>query len=232
MLSLVHVREEQNVLLSVFTLPFTTYFLAGLLQFFIALIRDPATARLRLLFLTDLRRYWHMLLFLMYYYFLYVLLVKVVVDFYEYTGLIQIRMIAGLGLFLWLVARLIFAPLYIIDEGLDARAAIKSSYLLTTRRTRRTLLVCITGLIILWLGVFALGVGVVYTLAVVVTVSVLLFDNYRNDPDAARRLQLIEFGVHGRKSAKKNSAARTVKKKRVVKKKTEPPSSSAAAPSA
>lgn len=228
-LSVVHVREQQNVLLSVLTLPFTAYFLGGLIRFFAILVRDPsAPAPWRLLFLTDLRRYWHMLLFLVYYYFLYVTLVKVVVEIPEYQGIIQIRLVAGLCLFLWLVARLVFAPLYIIDEGLAVRAAIKNSYMLTTGRTRRTLLLSLTFLAVLWLGVFAVGVGAIYTLAISLTGVVLLFDNYRNGPRARDRLQLIELDAHSRsrkktsgRSAKKAPVVRRVVKKRVVKKKVE-----------
>lgn len=225
-LAVVHMRDQQNVLLSVLTLPFTAYFLGGLIQFMNRLVRDAdgplQSPAWRLLFLTDLRRYWHMLLFLVYYYFLYVLLVKVVVDINEHQGLIQIRLVAGLCLFLWLMARLIFAPLFVIDGGLGVRAALKSSYLLTTGRTRRTLLLSLSFLATLWLGVLAAGVGAVYTLALVLTGLILVFDNYRNDPAAAERLRLIEFenrrksGAVGKKVAKRRPSPgdkRTVKKK-------------------
>ncbi|MCR9144614.1 MAG: hypothetical protein NXI24_20415 [bacterium] len=221
-LSVVHMRDQQNVLLSVLTLPFTAYFLGGLVQFMLRLVREPEVPTAwRWLFLTDPRRYLHMLLFLVYYYFLYVVLVKVTVDFNEYQGLIQIRLVAGLFLFLWLMARLIFAPLYVIDQGLGVRAALKSSYLLTTGRTRRTLLLSLAFLATLWLGVFAAGIGAIYTLAIVLCGVILLFDNYSDAPAAADRLHLIEFSTSpDRGPVRKKSGARRKKKRSAAKKKS------------
>ncbi|MEQ9363640.1 MAG: hypothetical protein RIF32_05325 [Leptospirales bacterium] len=228
-LSVVHMRDQQNILLSVLTLPFTAYFLGCLIQFTARLVRKPSEATpWRLLFLIDPRRYWNMLLFLVYYYFLYVVLVKVVVDIHEHQGLIQIRLVAGLCLFLWLVARLIFAPLYIIDAGAGVRAALKASYLLTTGRTRRTLLLTLAFLATLWLGVFAAGLGAIYTLALALSGVILLFDNYRNDPAVRDRLRLIEYpgsgrgraGASGGREQKKSpSGAPGAAKKRAKKKK-------------
>jgi hypothetical protein len=191
-LYLVHIREQQSILLRIVTLPFSAYALGALLQFFTRLVRAPDATGFRDLLLKSPRRYLHLALCLAYYYALYVLLLRVVIDIERYEGIIQIRMIAGAGLFVWLLARLAFAPLYIVDQDQDVRTAIRNSYLLTTRRTRRTLALVLVSLLVLWLGVLALGIGAVYTLALVLCVAVLLFDNYRNAPAARQRLLRIE----------------------------------------
>ncbi len=229
-LSLVHIREQQNVLLSLTTLPFTAYFLSGLIRYLIAICRRPlaggqpevgvesqsegeGAVGWSTFWLVPPRAYLHMLLFLVYYYFLYVCLVKVVVDFREYEGIIQIRMVAGLFFFLWLAARFIFAPLFILDGDRNVRAALRHSYLLTTRRTRRTLLFVVLLLAILWLGILALGVGAVYTLPLVLITIVLIYDNYRSA--APERLKLLEFG-HA-PGQRRSGTRKKVRRKKVAK---------------
>lgn len=226
-LSLAHIREQQNVPLSLITLPFTAYFLSGLIRYLVAICRRPlvsaqetgegvATAGWSLFWLVPPRAYLHMLLFLVYYYFLYVCLVKVVVDFREYEGIIQIRMVAGLFFFLWLAARFIFAPLFILDGERNVRAALRHSYLLTTRRTRRTLLFVVLLLLILWLGILALGVGAVYTLPLVLITIVLIYDNYRGA--TPERLQLLEFGRPPRQ--RRAGSRKKVRKKKAVRRRS------------
>ena len=50
----------------------------------------------------------------------------------------QIRVLLGVVLFFWTIARLIFAPFFVIDADYNAREAMKASFLLTSGKTFKT----------------------------------------------------------------------------------------------
>lgn len=172
-------RDYQNALLSLITLPLLAYITTGILQFFILLARGARPG------LNVLLRYHpgyiHMLLFWLAYYVLYFFLIKValrgLVEPSRYEFEILLRMGSGVVFFAWVFVRLIFAPLFIIDQNSNLRQAARRSWMLTSGRTRRTAWLVLFFLLLGAGGVLLLGVGLLYTLGLMLTAYVLIFDS-------------------------------------------------------
>ena len=171
-------RDYQNALLTLISLPLVAYVTTGVLQFFIQLARGskPGAAVL----LRYHSGYIHMLLYWLLYYLLYFFLVKValrgVFDPARYEFEILVRMSAGLLFFAWVFVRLIFVPLFIVDGNSNIRQAARRSWMLTSGRTRRTAWLCLFFLTVGASGALLAGIGLLYSLGIMLTAYVLIFD--------------------------------------------------------
>ncbi|MCB1318774.1 MAG: hypothetical protein KDK34_00895, partial [Leptospiraceae bacterium] len=132
-LYLTYDRTYQNILLMLFSLPFTGYILSGAILYYRELVRN-GQARIKLLF-TGYRIYPLVLLFSYIAYGLYRLLLFPAINLPGQELIIQLRLIFTALLFIWLVARLIFAPLFFAEESIGLKESIKKSFFLTSGRT-------------------------------------------------------------------------------------------------
>lgn len=178
-LKLPYERRIQTILLGYSTLPFTAYFSCGLLRYYIALGRRLPVRSL-LIFKGD-KMYLQMLLLGIFYYSLFVLLFKVALDLSVYQGIInetviKARIILGAGFFIWLLIRLIYSPFFIIDQEQSLRQAIKSSLLLTSGMTIRTMFLILFTTIAFFSGILVFGIGILITFALAMVAFVLSYD--------------------------------------------------------
>lgn len=171
-------------------IPFISFFSTGILRFYLAMVRK-SEIRNNLL-LIDYRKYLNLTVLFLLYYFLYVILIKGIEDFSEYEGLMRLRLISGVVLFIWLLSRLIFSPFFVIDKGYTARKALKSSFLLTSGRTIKTFLLISISTFFMLSGMFFFIVGVLYTFSLFMVSFVLAYDiNLKNR--FSRRKKLIHI---------------------------------------
>lgn len=178
-----YIRLYQQIILVVFSLPVTVWVFCGLLRFYVTVYRNkPLAFRLHL---PGLRAYTNIMLFCLIYYGLYVLLVKVVLNFRDYNGIIQIRIVLGLLVFLWIQTRLLFVPLLIIRQNITLRDAINASYQMTSKRTTKTLMLFFVFFLIFTFGIVSLIVGVIYTLSMAMLGYVAVFNHYKSEQHAS-----------------------------------------------
>ena len=171
-----YIRLYQDIILVTLSLPVTVYVFSALLRFYVTVYRrKPQKLRLNL---PSLRAYLNIILYCLIYYVMYVLLLKVVVDFRDYGGIIQIRMGLGAIVFLWLHARLIFVPILILRQNIQIRDAIRESFDMTSKRTTRTLILFFFFSVVLLFGIVSLGVGVLYTFSMAMLGYVAVFNQY------------------------------------------------------
>lgn len=130
-------RETQNILLGFLGIPITSFFFCSLIRFHYALVRK-SKIKMEIL-LVDFRKYFHVFLLFTLYYALYNLAFKAIFEFDELDLMNKLRAIAGIGFFFWIVVRLVFSPFFVVEKGYSARKAMKSSFLLTSGRTIKTL---------------------------------------------------------------------------------------------
>lgn len=214
-LQLAYERYSQEVLLTLLALPVTALALGLLARMFLQLARHERF-RLRLT-IFGWRAYLWLLLWVFCYYVTYLTLFQAALDWEDLPALkgaiMQLRLALGFALFLWLLARMVFAPAYILEERLNLRAALKQSYLLTSGRTLKTLAFILMGMAalglgwlplatVLWLDPFSLDqvfltatlyLGFVWSVvagAVGGTLWALCFEIYRGErADLARRVE-------------------------------------------
>ncbi len=159
-------RETQNMLLGYLSLPIVSYFVCGVIRFYLRLVRGLSVS-LKILFLGH-KRYLQILLLLAAYYSLYILLFKVAFFLKDYDKIMQIRILFGVVLFFWTIARLIFAPFFIIDADYNARQAMKASFLLTSGKTFKTFS-------LLTISVIFLVGGLIFNIALSYIIHEILF---------------------------------------------------------
>ena len=225
-------RGEQNIMLGYLTLPVTTFALSGILRFYLDLVRGQA-AHISLVF-QGWKSYLNLFLLLVVYYSLYVLLFKIVFTIGDYKTIIQIRIVLGLLFFIWLFARLLFAPLFVVDGGFGAKEAIKRSFFLTSGRTIKTLVLISTYLLVLFGGLLGFVLGILYTFALVVNAYVMTYDIYLgNEYSRHKRISPGERREEMKSSDEQSTGKRArhednapAKKARVPGKKRNPPESS------
>ncbi len=169
-------REYQNILLNLIAMPVTAWMLAGLIRFYTEFTRE-GSSKISLLFL-GYRNYFYFLLFCFIYYFFYLTLLKFALftENEDYSLIFKIRTAAGIPIFIWTLNRLVFSPMYLREKKTSIRFAFKSSFLLTSTRSWRTLALTLVLSLILAAGLAALGIGAVFTLALVMTAYVRAFD--------------------------------------------------------
>ncbi len=210
-------RFYQNILLGYLGIPVLTYFLCGLLRFYLSLVRK---SKINLdLWLIDFRKFLQMSFLFIIYYSLYVLYIKILDDFREFEGIIQIRVVLGAVVFAWIIVRMIFAPFFVIDRGYTVRKSLRSSLLLTSGRTVKTffLLFAVSvpispvfaGLYVLFNGnypahiiiisSFLFSVYILYFFSPVIIALVLSFDIYLKNRFSRRRKLINETAVDTRK---------------------------------
>lgn len=210
-------RFYQNILLGYLGIPAVTYFLCGLLRFYLSLVRK---SKINLeLWLIDFRKFLQMFFLFIIYYSLYVLYIKILDDFREFEGIIQIRVVLGAGVFAWIIVRMIFAPFFVIDRGYTVRKALRSSLLLTSGRTVKTffLLLAVSvpffpvlaGLYVLFngnyaphiiiIGSFLFSAYLLYFFAPALVALVLSFDIYLKNRFSRRRKLINEAAVDTKK---------------------------------
>ncbi len=179
--------DTQNALLSFLTLPFVAYLVTGLLRFYAGIARGEKPAWFVLLRFHP--TYFHMLFFWCAYYVLYYFLVKVavrgLVEPFRYENEILARMAAGFLFFLWICVRLMFAPLYLMEQARTLREAARRSWMLTSGRSRRTAWFVFLMLILTGAGTAFLGVGILYTFGLAMIAYVLYFDRLSH-PESQR----------------------------------------------
>ena len=173
---LTYIRLYQDILLVTLSLPVTVYAFCALLRFYVTIYRGKPQ-KLRLHF-PSLRAYLNIVLYCLVYYVMYVLLLKVAVDFRDHNGIIQMRMALGVMVFLWLHARLIFVPILILRQNMQIRDAIRESFEMTSKRTTRTLFLFFVFSVVLAFGLLSLGIGVLYTFSMAMLGYVALFNQY------------------------------------------------------
>lgn len=189
-LRFVYERQNQDIVLGFSGIPIIAYFSAGLIRFYIAIVRKSED-RGNLL-LVDPKKFMHILILFSLYYFLYIILIKGMEDFEEYEGLMRIRLGFGILVFFWLVTRLVFSPFFVVDKGYTARKALKSSFLLTSGRTIKTSLLLSVSLFFLFSGFLFAILGVIYTFSLFMVAFVLAYDiNLKNR--FSRRKKLIQI---------------------------------------
>lgn len=146
---LVYQREMQNVLLGFLGIPVVSFFFCSLIRFHFGLVRK---AKIQMdIFLIHYKKYLHVFLLFTLYYALYNLAFKAIFDFGELEGINKLRAILGICLFFWIVVRLIFSPFFVIEKGYSARKAMKASFLLTSGRTIKTII-----LLLFCFGIFGI----------------------------------------------------------------------------
>jgi hypothetical protein len=144
---LAYERDTQDILLGYLGIPVVSFFLCSLIRFHYALVRK---AQIKMeIFLIATRKYFHVFLLFTIYYTIYVLAFKMVFEIGEMEGIYKIRVIAGVGIFFWVLVRLIFSPFFVIEKGYSARKAMKASFLLTSGRTIKTLMLLLSCVLIL-----------------------------------------------------------------------------------
>ncbi|MEM7181660.1 MAG: hypothetical protein AAF518_12150 [Spirochaetota bacterium] len=192
-LKLPYERKLQTILLGYSTIPFTAYFLCGLLRYYIALARRlPVKASISL---RGDKQYFQMLFLCLSYYSLYVMLFKVALSLDDYDGIvnegiIKIRVIVGVIFFFWLFIRLIYSPFFIVDQEQSMRQAIKSSLLLTSGMTIRTSILIFFIALAFASGALAFIVGAFISFALA-TVAMILSYDIRLKNKYSRRKKII-----------------------------------------
>jgi hypothetical protein len=202
-------RNAQNVALGFSGLPIVAYLLCGIIRFYFSLVRK-AKINMSLL-LVDYRKYFHILLLLIIYYTIYVLYVKIAADFADFDGrVVRIRIILGLFTFLWLLVRLIFSPLFVVDKGYTARKAMKASFLLTSGKTMKTFSLVFFSTL-LFLSGFFLGIGFLYTFSLIMIGFVLSFDINLKNRFSRRRKLINEAAVETKRQLEDTGFFKSVK---------------------
>lgn len=210
-------RFYQNILLGYLGIPPVTYFLCGLLRFYLSLVRK---SKINLeLWLIDFRKFLQMFFLFIIYYSLYVLYIKILDDFREFEGIIQIRVLLGAVVFAWIIVRMIFAPFFVIDRGYTVRKALRSSLLLTSGRTVKTFFLLfavsvpffpvLAGLYLLFNGNYAahiiiissvlFSIYILYFFSPALIALVLSFDIYLKNRFSRRRKLINEAAVDTKK---------------------------------
>jgi len=184
---LAYERKTQDILLGYLGLPAVSFFLCSLIRFHYSLVRK---SKVKMdIFLIDYRKYFHVLLLFALYYTLYILFFKMIFEIKELEGIYQIRAIVGIGIFFWIVVRLIFSPFFVIEKGYSARKAMKASFLLTSGRTLKTLM-----LLFLCLSIFSLVLG--SSGYVVFKTSLYVLRTLKSDPSFKNIfLWISSFGI-------------------------------------
>ncbi len=159
-------RETQNMLLGYLSLPIVSFFVCGFIRFYLRLVRG-LSVNLKILFLGH-KRYFQILLLLAAYYSLYILLFKIAFFIKDYDKIMQIRILMGVVLFFWTIARLIFAPFFVIDADYSAREAMKASFLMTSGKTFKTFSLLTISVI------FLIG-GLIFNIALSFIIHEILF---------------------------------------------------------
>ena len=181
-----YIRQYQNFLLGLIGLPVAAFLLCGLIKYYRALTRGQAP-RPWMLFRGS-RNYLTMLRFCLGYYLLYVVSFKVLFYITDYDGVIQIRIIMGVSFFLWIMARLIFTPMFIIDGDNSLYQAVKNSFLLTSGRTIKTFILIMVFGFFLFLGIPFLFVGLFISIAPAMIAFVLVYDIYNQNEHSHREI--------------------------------------------
>ncbi|MCE9499823.1 MAG: hypothetical protein K8R21_04900 [Leptospira sp.] len=195
-------RSYQNLLLGFFTLPVTSYMLNGLLRFYLAMVREQQTSYSMIF--QGYKNYLAIFLFALCYYVLYNVLFKLAFEFGEQTFLFQVRIGMGVILFFWLLARMAFTPIFIIEENLNIKEAIKRSFMFTSGKSTITIFFTFTGIFLLGAGVLIIFIGVLYSMAIAICMYVLLYDVYAENKFSrkkriAKNLDFIPEQKRGRK---------------------------------
>ncbi|MCB1175203.1 MAG: hypothetical protein KDK39_16630 [Leptospiraceae bacterium] len=147
-------RRWQDVLLSLLSLPLTAFAGAGMIQYYLHLVRFQKSSLQQLL--PGISRYFYNLLFLIAYYIVYLFLIKYIL--YIETELLleslvaRLQLFLGTLLFIFFLSRFLFTPAYIMDHDLSTKSGFKYSLLLTSGRGVKTFIVTLTFVLIIALG--------------------------------------------------------------------------------
>ncbi|MDX1960598.1 MAG: hypothetical protein SFU98_18650 [Leptospiraceae bacterium] len=181
-------RNAQNAVLGFSGIPIIAYFVCSLIRFYLSLVRK---SKINItLFTITFKKYYSIVILLVFYYLLYVIYVKVAFEIGEVDGrMLRTQVILGVFVFIWLLVRLIFSPLFVIEKGYSARKAMKASFLLTSGRTIKSFSLIFSSIFIFLSGFF-LGIGFLYTFSLVMVGYILSYDiNLKNR--FSRRKKLI-----------------------------------------
>ena len=207
-LEITYDREFQNILLTFFTVPVTAFIVSGLLQFYQKLLRKEE-ADLSVLFGGN-RGYLRVLLLCLLYYSAYVILFKVAFRDIEEDWIFRIRVFLGLLLFAWLLVRLMFAPLFAVEEGTGLKDSVKGSFFLTSTHTTHSLVLTVFFVLFVLVGLLPLFVAlqfdlpgfwvllliatlvpgslwIICTMSITIISYVLLYDYYRGKAYAKKK---------------------------------------------
>ncbi|MCB1141713.1 MAG: hypothetical protein H7A24_12930 [Leptospiraceae bacterium] len=200
---LAYERQTQDILLGFIGLPIVCYFFIGMVRFYLALVRK---AKIKIaLFMVGYKKYFNILILFCLYYSVYVLLIKIIADISEYEGIMKIRIILGFFGFIWIVIRLIFSPIFVIDKGYNARRALKASFLMTSGKTLKTLILILLSITVFLTGAILFAVGIFYTFGLFMIAMVIAYDiNLRNR--FSRRKKIINETAVETKRALEDSA--------------------------
>lgn len=178
-ISISYRRIYQNILLTIFTLPVTAYLSTGLFRFFLARIRQQDES-LSMIFKYD-PKFWKLLLYYAIYYAAYILIFKSNFFLDEYHIFVELRIIAGYILFIWIFIRLIFLPAIIMDQDLSLRDSLRHAVELTSRKFRRTLIMLLCIICILMAGLLNYLAGIIYAFPLTVIFYILFYENYNQE---------------------------------------------------
>ena len=189
-LGYIYERQNQDIVLGFSGIPIISFFSTGLIRFYLALVRKNEIKNN--LLLIDWKKVFHIAILFSLYYTLYIILIKIIEDIGEFEGLMKLRILFGIILFIWLLTRLIFSPFFVIDKGYSARKALKSSFLLTSGRTIKTAILIFFSSFFLLTGFLFFVIGVIYTFSLFMIAFVIAYDiNLKNR--FSRRKKLIQL---------------------------------------
>jgi len=170
-------RDLQEIILVIFKIPVTAYFIGGFTYFYLSLVRG-VTVRTAKIY-RGYRWYYQILVYELLVYFLYLLLVRPIVDFFDFPLVIQIRLIFGIIAYLYLFIRASFFLAIVVDTRVSFMKTLAESFVLTRDSFFETGLFIALGLAVIMSGILAAGIGIIFTMAVATQGYVLLYEILR-----------------------------------------------------
>jgi len=175
-MELIYKRVFQEYYLALISLPFSAYIMSGIIYHYVS-IKKGVTGTINQIF-----RGYRWLLPMLFYttsaFFVYRIFLRVIIDFLEYDLIIQIHILFGIIFAFGFGVRTIFLPILIVDKNLKFVQALKESFQLTRDKFIVTSQHVAFSLGILAIGILALGVGFLYSFAVLMIYYVILYDKY------------------------------------------------------
>jgi hypothetical protein len=200
---LAYERQTQEILLGFIGLPIISYFFIGMIRFYLSMVRK---SQIKIaLFMVGWKKFFNTYILFNIYYFIYIMLIKIMEDINDYEGIMKIRIVLGFFLFLWLLVRLIFSPIFIIEKGYSARRAMKSSFLITSGRTLKTFILILFTSLVFLLGILPLGIGVLYTFGLFMIALIIAYDINLKNKFSRRKKIIHETAVETKRSIEDSS---------------------------
>jgi len=154
-------RKWQEIIQVIFTLPVTSYFIGGYVYFYISFIQGITGRTAQIL--RGYRWYFSILAYKSLLYFFYLILITPVVDIFDYSLLMQTRIIFGILLYAWVFIRTSFFLAYIVDQNVKFKQALINSFIITKNHFWETTQFLVTGIFMLLIGTAGLIIGITYT---------------------------------------------------------------------